>query len=212
MKMYLETLAVGPLQVNCYIIGCPVTQKALVVDPGDDAERIQEVLQRKGLQLQTIVNTHGHFDHVGGNRKLIELTGAELLIHAADAPFLPRVREHAAIYGLQVAASPVPTRNLSDGEKLTVGTLTLKVIHTPGHTPGGICLWIGEHLFAGDTLFADSVGRTDLPGGSHEELVTAIREKLFVLPATTIVHPGHGPETTIGHEKRHNPFVGDGIV
>lgn len=212
MSLILETLAVGPLQVNCYIVGCAATRKALVVDPGEEAERIHALVRTAGLEVQTIVNTHGHFDHVGGNRLLLEATGAELLIHVADAPFLPRVREHAAIYGLQVAASPPPTRTLVGGEVLSLGALAVQVIHTPGHTPGGICLLVNNHLFAGDTLFADSVGRTDLPGGSHEDLVASIREKLFVLPAETVVHPGHGPDTTIGREKRLNPFVGDGAV
>lgn len=210
--MLLETLAVGPLQVNCYIIGCPITRKALVIDPGDEAERILATVDASGLKVELVVNTHGHFDHVGGNAFLLEQTGAHLCIHVSDAPFLPRIREHAAHYGLNVRTSPPPDRLLHGGEALQVGELMLRVLHTPGHTPGGICLLVDGHLFSGDTLFADSVGRTDLPGGSHEELVESIREKLFVLPAATVVHPGHGPDTTIGREKRHNPFVGDSAL
>lgn len=210
--MLLDTLAVGPLQVNCFIVGCPVTRKALVVDPGDEAERILAAVDASGLNVELVVNTHGHFDHVGGNALLLEQTGAQLCIHVSDAPFLPRIREHAALYGLNIRVSPPPDRVLHGGETLQVGELTLQVLHTPGHTPGGICLLVDGHLFAGDTLFADSVGRTDLPGGSHEELVESIREKLFVLPESTVVHPGHGPDTTIGREKRHNPFVGDAAL
>jgi glyoxylase-like metal-dependent hydrolase (beta-lactamase superfamily II) len=137
----------------------------------------------------------------------VEATGAPLLIHVADQPLLARAADHAARYGLRASASPPPLRTLADGETLTVGDLSVRVIHTPGHTPGGICLLVDGHLFAGDTLFADSVGRTDLPGGSHEMLVASIREKLFVLPEGTVVHPGHGPDTTIGREKRGNPYL-----
>lgn len=210
--MLIETLVVGPLQVNCFIIACEVTRLALVVDPGDDAERILAALTARKLKVVSVVNTHGHFDHVGGNRRLVEATGAELLLHEADLPILRRARDHAAGYGLVSAGSPEPTCFLKDGEVLTVGELKVSVIATPGHSPGGISLHVAGHLFAGDTLFADSVGRTDLPGSNHGALVKSIREKLFVLPEATVVHPGHGPDTTIGREKRHNPFVGVGMI
>lgn len=210
--MLIETLVVGPLQVNCFIIACEVTRLALVVDPGDDAERILATLAARKLKVVSVVNTHGHFDHVGGNRRLVEVTGAELLLHEADLPILRRARDHAAGYGLVSAGSSEPTRMLKGGELLEVGELKIQIIATPGHSPGGIALSVGGHLFAGDTLFADSVGRTDLPGSNHADLVKSIRSKLFTLPDATVVHPGHGPDTTIGHEKRHNPFVGVGVI
>lgn len=205
--MQIETLVVGQLQVNCFIVACDKTREALVVDPGDEAERILQRLLAHGLQLKLIVNTHGHFDHIGGNRLLVEQTGADLLIHQADLPVLRRAREHAALYGMSVTPSPEPARLLAGGEILAVGELRLQVLHTPGHSPGGICLLGDGHLFVGDTLFAGSVGRTDLPGGDHDTLVDGIRRQLLVLPDETIVHPGHGPDTTIGREKRVNPFL-----
>lgn len=208
--MIIEPHVVGPLQVNSFIIGCEVSKEAVVVDPGEEGERILTRLAALGLQLKMIINTHGHFDHVGANRLLVEQSGAEILIHRADAELLPKAKEHGRKYGLDVQVSPPPSRIVQGGETLNVGTLQMQVIATPGHTPGGISLLIGEHLFAGDTLFADSVGRTDLPGGDHNTLVASIRKKLFILPDETIVHPGHGPDTTIGREKRLNPYVGIG--
>ncbi|BCR05546.1 MBL fold metallo-hydrolase [Desulfuromonas versatilis] len=204
-----EILPVGPLQVNCAIFSCPETGEAMIIDPGDDGERILELVRRAGLQVKLIVNTHGHFDHVGANRLLVEKTGAPLLIHALDVPLLQRAVEHAALYGLKAVPSPEPERTLNDGEVLSLGTRRVEVIHTPGHSPGGICLLAGNHLFSGDSLFAGSIGRTDLPGGDHALLVAKVRQKLLVLPGETIVHPGHGPDTTIAREKASNPFVGD---
>jgi glyoxylase-like metal-dependent hydrolase (beta-lactamase superfamily II) len=208
--MILEALVVGPLQVNCFIVGCASSKEALVIDPGEEGERILSHLTALGLQLKMVINTHGHFDHVGANHLLLAKSGAEFLIHSADAPLLPRAKEHGRKYGLDVQVSPPPTRLLHGNEMLSVGTLKIQVIATPGHTAGGISLLIGEHLFSGDTLFADSVGRTDLPGGDHKTLVNSIRKGLFVLPDVTIVHPGHGPDTTIGREKKLNPYVGAG--
>jgi hydroxyacylglutathione hydrolase len=207
--MRVEALVVGPLQVNCFIASCPETGAALVVDPGDDGALILTRLRSLGLDLRTIVNTHGHFDHVGANRMLVEETGADLLIHKADLPLLLRAEQHAAAYGLRTVSSPAPSRTLDGGEHLRLGNLVFEIVHVPGHSPGGICLLAEGHLFSGDALFAGSIGRTDLPGGDHEALIEGIRRRLLVLPAATVVHPGHGPDTTIGREKATNPFIGD---
>jgi hydroxyacylglutathione hydrolase len=205
--MLVETVPVGPLQVNCYIVGCAETRQAMVVDPGAEGERILQLLESMELQLQLVVNTHAHFDHIGGNALLVQQTGAELLLHPADLPLLTRAAEHAAGFGLSTTPSPQPTRLLQEGDRVEFGNLGFAVMHLPGHSPGGICLYGHGHLFAGDVLFAGSVGRTDLPGGDHRLLISGIRQKLMVLPAATVVHPGHGPDTTIAAEQLHNPFV-----
>lgn len=203
----VETIVVGPLQVNCYVAACPKSGEALVVDPGDEVDRILAVIRTKGWRVAGIVNTHGHFDHVGGNRALAEATGAQLLIHALDLPLMERAQLHAQIYGLTAEVSPPPDRLLADGDTIPFGELTCRVIHLPGHSPGGVVLLCGGHLFAGDVLFAGSIGRTDLPGGDHQTLVDGIRKRLWCLPGETIVHPGHGPDTTIAREMRSNPYV-----
>ncbi len=205
--MIVKSLPTGPLEVNCYIVGCEATGKAMVIDPGGDVPAILALAAENDLTVVCVVNTHGHFDHIGGNRRLLEATRAELMIHAADRPLLERADEHAAVFGLTAEPSPAPDRELVDGEILRLGELEFKVIHTPGHSPGGICLWSGDYVFVGDTLFAGSVGRTDLPGGDHAALIRNIREKLLLLPEPTRVCPGHGPLTTIGREKDHNPFL-----
>jgi glyoxylase-like metal-dependent hydrolase (beta-lactamase superfamily II) len=207
--MIFDTVVVGPLGVNCSILGCEESGQGVVVDPGDDADRILAQVQQRGLTISAIINTHGHFDHVGGNRQLTQATGAPLYIHQADAPMLERVAKTAAIYGLLGENSPQPDRLLEDGMLIEFGTHRLQVIHTPGHTQGGCCLYLEAEgkLIAGDTLFADGVGRTDLPGGSHQQLLESIKTRLFTLPDQVQVYPGHGPTTTIGHEKRHNPYL-----
>jgi glyoxylase-like metal-dependent hydrolase (beta-lactamase superfamily II) len=207
----VTTLVVGPLQVNCYLVACAASQTALVIDPGDEGERIVAAVRAAGRQVTGIVNTHGHFDHIGANRVLVEATGAELLIHEHDLPLLHKAQLHARMYGLHAEPSPPPARLLRDGDELTCGKLRCQVIHLPGHSPGGIALLCGRHLFSGDVLFAGSIGRTDLPGGDHHTLVEGIRRRLWCLPGDTIVHPGHGPDTSIAREKRTNPFVAGAV-
>jgi glyoxylase-like metal-dependent hydrolase (beta-lactamase superfamily II) len=171
-------------------------------------DRIVEVVNRHGLKIRHIINTHGHFDHVGDNRKAVSVFGAPLLIHKNDANMLGRAAEVARMYGMVGENSPEPNVFLVDGMELSFGSHHIKVLHTPGHTQGGCCLYLETEklVITGDTLFADSIGRTDLPGGSHEQLLTSIRTRLFVLPDDVTAYPGHGPETTIGHEKRNNPY------
>lgn len=206
--MIFESLAVGPLSVNCYIVACDESREGIVVDPGGDAELIVRLVEQLDLKIHTVINTHGHFDHVGGNRQVLEAFGARLLIHQADAPMLNRSAEVARKYGLQGENSPEADAYLNDDMDIYFGTCRLKVLYTPGHTLGGCCLYFEKEqkVITGDTLFADSIGRTDLPGGSHEQLLNSIRTKLFTLPDGVVAYPGHGPETTIGHEKNCNPY------
>ena len=203
----ISVVVVGPLQVNCYLVACPKTHEALVIDPGDDSESILETVRASRWTVTGIVNTHGHFDHIGANRALVEATGAALMIHELDLPLMQKARAHAQLYGLHAEPSPIPSRLLKDGDSIAFGALACQVIHLPGHSPGGIALLCGRHLFAGDVLFAGSIGRTDLPGGDHDSLVRGIRRRLWCLPGDTVVHPGHGPDTTIDREMRTNPFV-----
>ncbi|MGK2906047.1 MAG: MBL fold metallo-hydrolase [Desulfuromonadales bacterium] len=207
--LVIHKLSVGPLQVNCFLVACRKTHDALVIDPGDEAKRILHLAKSEGVKISKIVNTHAHFDHIGANQQLVEATGAELMLHAADLPLLQNARNHAKIYGLTVAPSPEPDRLLDQGDSFEVGEHVFRIFHVPGHSPGGICLLSNGHLFVGDVLFAGSIGRTDLPGGDFDALVSGVREHLLSLPDETIVYPGHGPNTTIGQERRMNPFVGD---
>jgi glyoxylase-like metal-dependent hydrolase (beta-lactamase superfamily II) len=204
--MILESMEVGPIMANCYILGCEETKEAAVIDPGGDPDRILAALKRLGLTVKLIINTHGHFDHVGGNKRLKEATGARLVIHEGDAPMLGHLNQAAASFGLSAENSPAPDEMPGDGDTLQFGKITLKVLHVPGHSPGGIALSTDDAVFVGDTLFSGSIGRTDLPGGDYNQLIASVRLKLFNLPDNTQVHCGHGPSTTIGREKRYNPF------
>jgi hydroxyacylglutathione hydrolase len=205
----IKTLTVGPIMANCFIVGCEKTLEAAVIDPGAEPDRILMALAESNLSAKLIINTHGHFDHVGANKRLKEVTGAPILIHPLDAPMLNQLADSAAAWGMAAENSPPPDRELQDGDEVGFGQVMLKVLHTPGHTPGGISLYTAQAVFVGDTLFAGSIGRTDFPGGSFETLKASIQQKLFTLGDELKVYPGHNQPTTIGVEKRTNPFVGE---
>jgi hydroxyacylglutathione hydrolase len=205
--LIVEKLEVGPIMANCYILGCETTKEAVVIDPGDDADRILMELAKAGLKVKYLINTHGHFDHVGANKRMKDATGAQICIHPGDEPMLAELSRSALMFGLSAENSPPADILLNHGDEIKFGDITLSVIHTPGHSQGGICLYTTGCLFAGDTLFAGSIGRTDLPGGDYDTLILSIKEKLLNLDDHTIVYTGHGPETTIGKEKQINPFI-----
>lgn len=203
----LEVLPLGLFQTNCYLVGCPQTMQAMVLDPGGEIAPILERVQQLGLTVALIVNTHGHFDHIVGNAALVRATGAPLAVHELDAPLLYAPEFDLSIL-LGLRREPCrPTRLLRDGDTVEVGALSFRVLHTPGHTPGGICLLGHGLLFSGDTLFYMGVGRTDLPGGDMETLIRSLEQVVLPLDESLVVYPGHGPRTTIGHEKRYNPFL-----
>jgi len=208
--MIFETIVVGELGVNCYLLADSRTKEGVVIDPGAEPERVLAAVQKSGVKVVAVLNTHGHFDHIGGNRRLVETTGAPLMIHKEDEPFLARASTSAGMYGLKADDSPLPSAYLAEGDLVRFGAHEIKVIHIPGHSAGGSCFYLENDgiLISGDSLFAESIGRTDLPGGSQAQLVNAIRAKLLPLPETVQVFPGHGPATTIGHEKKHNPYLG----
>ena len=210
--MIVKALAVGPIMANCFVLGCENTAEAAVIDPGDEPDRILATLADNNLTAKLIINTHGHFDHVGANRKLKEATGAPILIHALDTPMLSQLASSAAAWGMVAENSPPPDREIEDGDQVNFGDITLTVLHTPGHTPGGISLHTDTEVFVGDTLFAGSIGRTDFAGGSFETLKNSIQQKLFTLNEDLVVYPGHNNPTTIGTEKRTNPFVGERAI
>jgi glyoxylase-like metal-dependent hydrolase (beta-lactamase superfamily II) len=217
MPLIRESFPVGLLGCNCSIVADPDTRQALVVDPGDQAPDILAALQRLGVQAVKLVQTHAHFDHVLGTGAVAAATGAEILIHGDDRWLYDNVELQARFFGVPLPSPasqpPPPTRELHGDEVLPFGQREARALHTPGHTPGSMCFFVeraGETplLFAGDTLFRQSVGRTDLWGGSFEQLATSIRERLFTLPEDTLIIPGHGPTTTVGAERDGNPYVG----
>jgi hydroxyacylglutathione hydrolase len=207
--MIHEILPVGMLQCNCSIFGDEVSKEAIVIDPGDDIRDIEAILANHGLRCTAIVITHAHIDHIGGANKLKASTGAPVYMNIADQELYDHLDVQAAWLGVSTPDQTdidVPTR---DGDTVSLAGEAFHVLHTPGHTQGSLCLWIPSQgkLVAGDTLFRESVGRTDLPGGNSRQIVASIKEKLFALPDSTVVYPGHGSTTTIAHEKEFNPFV-----
>ncbi|WKZ19591.1 MAG: MBL fold metallo-hydrolase [Candidatus Jettenia sp. CY-1] len=217
--MFIQKIPVGPLKVCCYIVAGKISNDAMIIDPGADAEAIIDFLKKGRLTPKIIVLTHGHGDHIGANAALKKaFPDIQICIHEEDQDMLPYPAKNlsilSAFYGGPTVRSPLANRLLKDGDMITVDEHIFDVIHTPGHTPGGICLSSKKRengkppiLFSGDTLFKESIGRTDFPGSNQEKLLRAIKERLFVLDEDTIVYPGHGPSTTILEEKKHNPFV-----
>ena len=224
-KLIHEVLPVGWLQCNCSVVGDPATREAIVIDPGDEVDRILKIIAAHDLKVRAILNTHAHIDHVGGLRKLHDATGAPVLMHREDLELYRHLDTQASWIGMPTPESVKVDDFLSEGDEVRWGNYSARVIHTAGHTPGSICLHIPAgpnfrapsaaggkgtevgRLFAGDTLFAGSIGRTDLWGGSFEEIMRSLQLKLMALPDETLVYPGHGPATTIGQERETNPFL-----
>lgn len=212
--MIHEVLVVGALQCNCSILGDEETREAIVIDPGDEVERILAILKKHNLKAKYILNTHAHFDHVGNCRELKEATGAKIWLHRADLPIYESAPRQAALftmYGVKPIRMTAVDQFLKDADGVQVGKIAAQVIHTPGHTPGSLSIHVPgssqDKLFAGDTLFNGSIGRTDLPGGDFYQILKSIKERLLTLDDEIEVWPGHGPKTTIGWERRTNPFL-----
>lgn len=208
--MILKQLIVGSMGVCCYIIGCEETKKGAIVDPGGDENLILAEVEKLGLDIIYVIATHGHPDHVCGNRTIKEATGGEIVMHETDALFFEQKETQNYFSMLGLEASPPTDVKVKEGDIIEIGNLKLEVLHTPGHTPGGMCLYCSPNLITGDTLFVGGIGRTDFPGGSYEELISSIKTKIATLPEDTIVWPGHGyggSRSTVGEEKRSNPYL-----
>ena len=207
--MFLKRFVVGELNTNCYLIACEESKKAVVIDPGGEEAvySILNILQKNNFDLKYIINTHGHIDHIAGNNLLKAKTESLLLIHRLDADMLVNANKNFSSFMGKEICSPPADKLLEEGDEISLGRLNLVVIHTPGHTLGGISLVLNNIVFTGDTLFAGGIGRTDLLGGSYQDLIKSIKEKLLILGDDKIIYPGHGPDSTIGEERRINPFI-----
>jgi hydroxyacylglutathione hydrolase len=207
--MIHEILPVGPLQCNCSVIGDEVSREAMVIDPGDDVEDVLAIIRKHNLTVKQIVITHAHIDHVGGASKLRVVTGAPILLNQNDYELLKMLDQQAEWIGMPSPGKIDIDQSVAQADTIKAGSLSADVLHTPGHTEGSICLYfsVEQKLIAGDTLFAGSIGRTDLPGGSFNKIIRSIHEKVLALPDATIVVPGHGSLTTVGEERENNPFL-----
>jgi hydroxyacylglutathione hydrolase len=210
MTIQIDTLPLGELQANCYLLTTRESPAAVVIDPGGEISPLRAALRRRDRKLTQILLTHAHFDHIGGVPDLVEATGATLALHVNDVPLL-RQRGGALEWGYEQRACPEPNALLQPGQTLETDVARLQVLWVPGHTPGHVAFyWAEAHsVFTGDALFAGSIGRTDLPGGDYDQLMASLRTSLLTLPDDTVVYPGHGPSTTIGEEKQSNPFLAD---
>lgn len=205
--MQIETIIVGPLQSNCYIVSDEKTKQGVIIDPGHRSKQIIDIIQKGDFEIKYILATHGHFDHIGGVYQVKEETGVDFLIHEDDMLFVKDAKNKAASWGISIDQPPMPDVYLKEGDIIKAGGLIFKVLYTPGHSPGSVSFLIEDKVFAGDVLFFRSIGRTDFPMGSLETLSNSIKNKLYVLDDDTEVFTGHGPSTTIGSEKLLNPFV-----
>lgn len=194
------------IQANCFIVADKLEKKAIIIDPGGDAPVIVRRVNDLGLDVVAVIATHGHFDHVEGLAGIKEKIDAPILVHPEDIPLIKGMRSQGALFGINVSDAPPPDRLLKDGDEIHFGSLTAKIMHTPGHSPGSVSVLVGNDVFVGDLLFAGSIGRTDLMGGDYDTLINSVQTRIFTLPPETVVHPGHGPDTKVGFEKRTNPF------
>ncbi len=207
-SIQVEKITVGVFAMNCYTIYNLDSRNAVIIDPGDEIDTIKKFIDKKDLNVKIVLNTHGHIDHAGKVADFLEIYNVEYAIHKGDMFWLNKLTEQANIFGLETPKIPTPHKFLTDGEEIDCSLgYTIKVIHTPGHTPGSTSFLIGNHVFTGDTLFKGSIGRTDFPKSSFKEIMHSIKEKLLKLDPQTIVHPGHGEDTTISYEKFTNPFL-----
>jgi glyoxylase-like metal-dependent hydrolase (beta-lactamase superfamily II) len=209
--IFVESFPVGPFECNCVILADEETREAVIIDPGDDARRILDRAKRNGLNVRFLLHTHAHLDHIMATKRVKEETEAQVLLHPADDWLYQNLAMQCGMFGWNVDTPSSIDRHFQDGDSIAFGKQALRVIHTPGHTPGSVCLELGGEetplILSGDTLFAGGIGRTDLWGGSYPQILRSIHEKLLVKPDPTKVIPGHGPKTTIGDERRHNPFL-----
>jgi glyoxylase-like metal-dependent hydrolase (beta-lactamase superfamily II) len=197
----------GPFAENCYLVAPPGSREAIIVDPGAEPALFLTEAARHRLAIREIWLTHGHIDHVSGVGAIHQATGAPIFLHPADRPLYDGLVQQAALFGLEVSPAPPPDHDLTHGQRLRFGSMEFEVRHAPGHTPGHVCFVGHGIVLGGDVLFQGSIGRTDLPGGNHAQLLRSIRQQLFTLPDDTVVYPGHGPVTTVGAERRTNPFL-----
>jgi len=205
--MILETIIVGPLEVNCYLIGCEKTKEVYLVDPGDDLDEIQSVIEKNNYIPIAIINTHGHIDHAGGVKAMMEKLNIPFYLHSDEQPVIDVLGDQGDRFGLFFSGIPDKIEYVSNGQLIKIGDESFRVIHTPGHSPGGICLQNNNVLITGDTLFAGSIGRTDLPGGDYDQIMKSLKEHLMVLDPETQIYPGHGPPSIMGKEIQYNPFL-----
>jgi hydroxyacylglutathione hydrolase len=207
--MIIDSLEVGRVQCNCYIVGCDKTNEGVIIDAGGDSDLILKMVKKRCLTIKYFICTHAHFDHIEGLRDLVTSLHAPILLHEGDLKLYEDLRGQGRIFGMDLEPAPPWDHTVKDGDSLSFGEITMKVLHTPGHSPGSISLAAGGVVFTGDTIFAGSIGRTDLPGGSYETLISSAREKIMSLPDDVKLYPGHGPATSVGHEKKFNPFLGE---